>query len=77
MIRIEVFDINSNRLYANKRKELSPIEDFIAQVGYDNIKNIIVSNSGTVFLCYSIFYEDNQPYTPYVEEEPKKKGILG
>ena len=77
MIRIKVFEINSNRLNDNQRKELSPIEEFIAQVGYDNVKNIIVSNSGAVFVCYSIFYEDNQPYTPYVEDEPKKKGILG
>ncbi|WMJ83461.1 hypothetical protein ACS3UN_10335 [Oscillospiraceae bacterium LTW-04] len=77
MIRIKVFQMNSNRLYDNQRKELSPIEEFIAQVGYDSIKNIIMSNAGSVIICYTIFYEDNQPYTPYVEEEPKKKGIFG
>ncbi|MEA5135273.1 MAG: hypothetical protein VB035_03950 [Candidatus Fimivivens sp.] len=79
MIRMQVFSMNSNRMFDKlyQRKEISPIEEFIAQVGYNNIKNIIVSNSGTVFLCYSIFYEDGQPYTPYVEEEPKKKGIFG
>ena len=79
MIRMKAFVINSYNLTNNKYedKEKSPIEDFIAQVGYDNIKNIITSNASSTFVCYSIFYEDNLPYTPYVEEEPKKKGILG
>ncbi|MDF3003923.1 MAG: hypothetical protein K0S22_395 [Oscillospiraceae bacterium] len=79
MVRMEVFEFDSSRLTDKKTgyKEKSQVEDFIAQVGYDNIKNIIVSNSGSTFICYSIFYEDGQPYTPYVEEEPKKKGIFG
>lgn len=70
MIRMEVFDFDSNR-FTNKKtgdKQKALIEDFIAKVGYDNIKNIIVCNSSSTFVCYSIFYEDGQPYTPYVEE---------
>lgn len=69
MIRMEVFDFDSSRLTDKKTgiKEKALIEGFIARVGYDNIKNIIVSNSGSVFVCYTIFYEDGQPYTPRVE----------
>lgn len=69
MIRMEVFDFDSSRLtdetYGSEEKAL--VEAFIAQVGYDNIKNIIVSNSGSTCVLYTIFYEDGQPYTPYAE----------
>ena len=69
MIRLKAFVINSIRLtedkYENRFK--APIEDFIVQVGYDNIKKILTCNAGSNVICYSIFYEDGQPYTPRVE----------
>ena len=82
MIRIEMFPVETTKIcYSNtpnaKRKELAPIEEFIAKIGYENIKNIIVSQSGGSNVYYSVFYEDGQPYTPYVEDEPKKKGLFG
>ena len=43
------------------------MERFIAQIGYDSIKNIVVSPGIDVYSFYSIFYEDGQPYTPYAE----------
>lgn len=69
MVRMKAFVINANRLTDDKYEDKvkSPMEDFIAQVGYDNIKKILTSNAGSVFVCYSIFYEDGQPYTPYAE----------
>ena len=68
MIRMKAFVFDSNYLIDNKyeNKEKSPIEDFIAQVGYNNIKKILTSNAGSTFVCYSIFYEDGQP-SPRVE----------
>ena len=70
-------DLKNSCNALTKRKEWAPVEEFIAQIGYNNIKNIIVTPGTTYFSYYSIFYEDGQPYTPYVEDEPKKKGIFG
>ncbi len=71
MIRMKAFMADSYRLILSKpkdnEKEKAPIEDFIAQVGYDNIKKILTCNAGSNLICYSIFYEDGQPYTPRVE----------
>lgn len=80
MIRIKVFKTNSNSScnpnHANE--ELEPMENFIAQIGYDRIKNIVVSPGTDIYSYYSIFYEDGLPYTPRTETaEPKKKGIFG
>ncbi|MDD3159028.1 hypothetical protein [Anaeromusa sp.] len=79
MIRVEMFEIHLERSCnpLTKHKEWAPIEAFIEKVGYANVKNIIVAPSTAYESYYSIFYEDGQPYTPYVEEEPKKKGIFG
>jgi hypothetical protein len=74
MFEIHLHD-SCNPLYKNK--VWAPVEEFIAKIGYDNIKNIIVTPGTTYFSYYSIFYEDGLPFTPYVEEEPKKKGIFG
>lgn len=79
MIRMQVFKVNSDWSCDGasplRNKQIAPIEAFIAQIGYDNIKNIIVSAPASVNSYYTIFYEDGQPYTPYVE--PPKKGIFG
>ncbi len=81
MIRMQVFKVNAdwscNRESPLRNKQIAPIESLIAQIGYDNIKNIIVSAPDSIYSYYTIFYEDGQPYTPYVEDEPKKKGIFG
>jgi len=80
MVRMKVFVVNSSNLSKDRYEdeEKLPIEDFIAQVGYDNIKNIIMSNAGSILVCYTIFYEDGLPYSPRNESDaPKKKGLFG
>lgn len=79
MIRIKVIEVDCTwaRLPDHEAEQLGPIEDFIAQVGYQNIKEIKVQSSGGPSGYYHIIYEDGLPFTPYVEEEPKKKGIFG
>ena len=79
MIRVEMFEIHLERSCnpLTKHKEWAPIETFIAKIGYENIKNIITTPGTTYFSYYSIFYEDGLPYTPYVEDAPKKKGLFG
>ena len=74
MVRMKVIQIESRVASSDspayddlKRKEVSKVEEFIAQIGYDTIRNIIVSSPGNNFSYYSIFYEDGQPYTPYAE----------
>ncbi len=81
MIRMKVFKVDSSiscdEATPLRAKYVAPIETFIAQIGYDNIKNIVVSAPNSINSYYTFFYEDNQPYTPYVEDEPKKKGLFG
>ena len=77
MIRVRVFKIFSGKSCdpISGKEVLAPMENFIAQIGYDNIKNIIVSAPDTLFSFYSIFYEDGLPYTP--PPVPEKKGLFG
>ena len=79
MVRVEMFPVVVTKACysSDKRKEWAPIEEFIAKIGYENIKNIAVSQSGGTNVYYSVFYEDGQPFTPYVEDESKKKGLFG
>ncbi|MEA5135276.1 MAG: hypothetical protein VB035_03965 [Candidatus Fimivivens sp.] len=80
MVHLKVIEISTPRAVSPStgKKAVAPVEEFIASIGgYDNIKNIVVTAVGALSTNYSIFYEDGQPYTPYVEEEPKKKGIFG
>ena len=78
MIRIKVFKAYADRMVdvaPISSKEKAPVEEFIHLVGYENIKQFISSAPTSSTICYTILYEDNQPYTPYVE--PPKKGIFG
>ncbi len=79
MIRIRVFEAQSSWVVdetsTSGKKQIAPMEKFIHLVGYDNIKQILSSSPNSDTICYTIFYEDNQPFTPYVE--PPKKGIFG
>lgn len=85
MIRLKVIQINSDIAsktssnYADlSANEIEKVEEFIAEIGYENIKNIIVSGPNSSYSCYSFFYEDGQPYTPRTEPVAhKKKGIFG
>lgn len=79
MIRVEMFRIHLERCCnpLTKHKEWAPIEAFIEKVGYENIRNIITAPDASCFSYYSIFYEDGLPFTPYVEDAPKKKGLFG
>lgn len=79
MIRTRVFRVFSKESCDPilGKKLMAPMEEFIAQIGYNNIKNIIVSAPESIYSYYTIFYEDGKPYTPYVEGEPKKKGLFG
>lgn len=77
MIKIKVISLNSNWASqpGQEDKELAPIENFIAQIGYENIREIkvVYSSGGSTF--YHILYEDNLPYTP--RPIPEKKGLFG
>ena len=77
MIRMRVFEVNavSSVSNLNDNKEVAPIEKFIALIGYENIKNIIVSAPNNYSCYYAIFYEDGLPYTP--PPVPEKKGLFG
>lgn len=85
MVRMKVIEIKSSIAASNspvyeesKKDEIAKVEEFIAQIGYDSIKNIIVSAPNNSYSYYSIFYEDNLPYTPRAETDAaKKKGIFG
>lgn len=77
MIRIKVIEVDCTwaRLPDHEAEQLGPIEDFIAQVGYQNIKEIKVQSSGGPSGYYHIIYEDGLSYTP--RTTPKKKGLFG
>ena len=40
-------------------KELAPIENFIAEIGFENVRSMISSTGSPYYLAYTIFYEDN------------------
>lgn len=44
-----------------QEEEVAPIEDFITEIGFKNIRNIITSTGSPNYLTYTIFYEDNLP----------------
>ena len=74
MVKIKVFRVNAydSCLPNLEERTLAPMEAFIAQIGYERIKNIVtLSTSSGMTSFYTIFYEDGLPYTPYVDEEPK------
>ena len=77
MIKIKVISLRSHQASEPNQedKELGPIEDFIAQIGYENIRDIkvIYVNGGLTY--YHILYEDGQPYTS--RTAPQKKGLFG
>lgn len=77
MIKIKIFQVESNlaRDVNHEDKELGPMEEFIAQIGYEKIKNILLQSTSDCTSFYAIFYEDNLPYTP--RSTPKKKGFFG
>ena len=77
MIKIKVFTINSTPASDPDREneQLGPVESFIAQIGYQNIKEIKVQSTSDSPGYYHIFYEDNLPYTPRPISE--KKGLFG
>ncbi|MEA5135283.1 MAG: hypothetical protein VB035_04000 [Candidatus Fimivivens sp.] len=80
MVKIKIFEVNAYEgCKPNlEKRTVAPMEAFITQIGYENIMNIVTVSTGASNLCYyTIFYEDGLPFTPYVEEEPKKKGIFG
>ena len=77
MIRLKVIEIITSRALfpSTSAKAVGSVEEFIATIGYDNIKNIIVTSPNATSTCYSIFYEDGQPYIPSPTSE--KKGFWG
>ena len=42
-----------------RKKEFAPVEAFIAEVGFENVRKIAVAPGGEGVLSYTIFYEDN------------------
>lgn len=44
-----------------RKKEFEPVEAFIAEVGFENIRKIAVAPGGEGVLTYTIFYEDSPP----------------
>lgn len=44
-----------------RKKEFAPVEAFIAEVGFENVRKIAVAPGGEGVMTYTIFYEDNQP----------------
>lgn len=42
-----------------RKKEFKPVEMFIAEVGFENIRKIAVAPGGEGVLSYTIFYEDH------------------
>ena len=77
MIKVKVIAVNSYLTSEPNQedKELAPIENLIAQVGYQNIKDIRVQSTNSGLGYYHIIYEDNLPYTP--RPIPEKKGLFG
>ncbi len=68
MIRVKVIKIDSKIAASDlpicekdKKEEITKLEKLIAQIGYDSIKDIIVSAPGAPCSFYTIFYEDGQP----------------
>ncbi len=76
VIKIKVLKIRSyeTRLPDSEDKQLGPIENFIEQVGYQNIKEIKMQSTSGDIGFYHIIYEDGLPYTP--RPIPPKKGLF-
>ncbi len=77
MIRLKVIAVDSHCACDPKQAadRVGPVEDIIAQIGYENIKHIRVQASNGSVAYHNIFYEDNQPYTP--RPTSQKKGLFG
>ena len=77
MIKIKVIEVDCIRvrLPEHENRQLGPVEDFIAQIGYQNIKEIKIQSTAGGSCYYHIFYEDILPYTP--RPTPEKKGLFG
>ncbi len=50
---------NYNNKMKMREKEVEPIENFIAEIGFQNVRSIINSTSSPGYFAYTIFYEDN------------------
>lgn len=48
-----------NQKMETREKEVEPIENFIAEIGFENVRSIITSTGSPNYLAYTIFYEDN------------------
>lgn len=48
-----------------REKELAPIEQFISEIGFENVRKITTTSDVPSVLTYTIFYEDNQPKKAY------------
>ena len=48
-----------NQKMETREKEVEPIENFIAEIGFENVRSIITSTGSPSYLAYTIFYEDN------------------
>ena len=48
-----------NQKMKSQEEEIAPIENFIAEIGFENIRSIITSTGSPYYLTYTIFYEDN------------------
>lgn len=44
---------------AQREEEYAPIEDFIAEIGFDNVQKITTTSDAVGSLVYTVFYEDN------------------
>ncbi len=44
---------------AEHEKEYAPIEDFIAEIGFENIRKITTTSAHIGTLVYTVLYEDN------------------
>ena len=44
---------------ADHEKEYAPIEDFIAEIGFENVRKITTAAGDIYYMAYTIFYEDN------------------
>ena len=77
MVKIKVIAVDSTRAHDpnHEDKQLGPVEDFIEQIGYQNIKEIRIQSASASLGYYHIFYEDGQPYTS--RTAPQKKGLFG
>lgn len=48
-----------NQKMETREEEVAPIEAFITEIGFENVRSIITSTGSPSYLAYTIFYEDN------------------